>query len=1214
MKLPAIAFLLALPVFAGQSLILSPGVTGTVGDPYLADTQSWRAEFQIHGWTPPAAGIYYSYIFRLNGTGVSASITYPGSIAIIDWRDSYTCSATLSVTGRTNVLVRVQRDVSKMQLTGEVWNFDGTSYASVVCPLTSINAYPTSNFDGILGTATTDTKLAFLRVDKALVPLGSKPPTTANAGTWTELRLDGGPAGLQDSSGNNHHASLGGPAYAPTPNQTPFAFIKAAGAPFWSDWISLRAGHPAQLDGSRSYSLADASDAVTYRWQQVGDPRGIRWSSYTAEKPVVEGLVFGTYKFRLEAADVNGAAAAAELEVGAVATDDNGVVVNADPNVDKLFGPMIAFGASPWGYMDERAMTATKLRSAAYDAAGLNPPSWEIQRAGTVSYTAEGKTTTLSAGISSTDMTITLTDSSPLDWSELPTRIIVGWPQEEIRICGRDGNTLTVCYDGRAYRYGTPYYHGPAANWPSGTTVRQLKVMGTGTEFLKDFCPAGAGWNGTVSYSSGQMQVTPGSAVVVGVGTSWTAENAGGRVVRIEGTHGGVPFVFHAYISSVGSPTQLTLNRVYPADAEAGTFAYSIVNAEMRWITLHYTRTRDGSDAQIYYMTSGCESDTALYRYMWWDALRGEHTNQRYSYMDGLGYVSAYGASFYGEDLAHYALYYRSGWTFARDAARKIGDYYVKSPQLAGGDAGGIPLLYGGGIVGGVASAVLEGRTQWSDLRGLVQLGARNASLPCNGADTRDSSYMLMFLALGAVFDPDETQRANWKAKLGEAYTRDNNCRGADNSWSTGFYFNSANYPPLTATDGSAVVTGANLPSHICLGKASGTLSVTTGSAEVTGTGFVSGRKVVITGIRDGETYVGSFNFRLNSSSSMTLSGLWPGNTDGAASYNLEDNSSLGYDGNFMTTIGTSENDPRTSKNWSCVWDNSSQITLNRPWVKPEGGSETVYLYKGNLAGRGQQPYMLSMKTRQMSYAALVDDPALAADYGALGPLAAQWVKDYGYDPVTQGLYYGRGFGFCEPPLTAPASPLFDYRNPECNYGLNPGAIRAARVLTAEGSNALRILYEAFPTEANREWGDRAYGSIWGHPAYTTGGVYSDSNYVRDENSNGALGAYKWTGFFFGMGMAHQWPAARLGGVRPPAPVTAHLDFDLASVASAAGVRVTVTQPSGAKTEYSCSASPCAVIVDQRQGAHWVQMKYVSASGAVLAEGEPELLQVPCGP
>ena len=53
----------------------------------------------------------------------------------------------------------------------------------------------------------------------------------------------------------------------------------------------------------------------------------------------------------------------------------------------------------------------------------------------------------------------------------------------------------------------------------------------------------------------------------------------------------------------------------------------------------------------------------------------------QYSVMDRYGYASAFGPNFYGEDLAHRALYYRSGWTPALQAARVFGDNFVNSPQ-----------------------------------------------------------------------------------------------------------------------------------------------------------------------------------------------------------------------------------------------------------------------------------------------------------------------------------------------------------------------------------------------------------------------------------------------------------------------------------------------------------------------------------------------------
>ena len=191
----------------------------------------------------------------------------------------------------------------------------------------------------------------------------------------------------------------------------------------------------------------------------------------------------------------------------------------------------------------------------------------------------------------------------------------------------------------------------------------------------------------------------------------------------------------------------------------------------------------------------------------------------------------------------------------------------------------------------------------------------------------------------------------------------------------------------------------------------------------------------------------------------------------------------------------------------------------------PSGSNYHIYSY--GLAGYGQQPYMLGIKSTVMKWASQNDDPDIAAGYATLLPLATAWIKSTGYDSVTQGMHYGRIYEYCEP-ATAPAG-VFDYRTPGCTFGLNPSAVRAARVLNGEVTSALRVPYEANPSAENKEWGDRVYGSIWGYAPYTTGGVYTDSNYVRDENSNGALGAYKWTGFFFGMGMAHQWPAVRLG-------------------------------------------------------------------------------------
>jgi hypothetical protein len=251
---------------------------------------------------------------------------------------------------------------------------------------------------------------------------------------------------------------------------------------------------------------------------------------------------------------------------------------------------------------------------------------------------------------------------------------------------------------------------------------------------------------------------------------------------------------------------------------------------------------------------------------------------------------------------------------------------------------------------------------------------------------------------------------------------------------------------------------------------------------------------------------------------------------------------------------------------------------------------------------------MLGIKLMQMKLASQIPAAPFAEKYAELAKEGATWIHDVGYDPVTQGMHYGRVMQACEPQTFPPPGSTFGSRTPGCNYGLEPGAIRAARVLTAEASQALRVYYEATPTPEAKAWGDTAYGSIWGNPVYTAAGFYSDPNYVKDENSNLGLGAYKWTGFFFGMGMAHQWPAVRLGGVAPPRNRTVSLQVKQ-GVGST--TRIWVTAPSGEAKAYKCgTAAACDVVVDDRQGSHWYVVEYLSADGKVDSRSDPALIAV----
>lgn len=1200
-------------VFGGQSLV----VNGTISNgsfPSRSKALPWRVELYLHDW---ADAIPTSHVAIAHGVGFQADIMNlsPGRIILqaYSWwdGDGSVCQIDLSNMSPKGLYLRFQRDPAAKISYCEVWNTNGIRLHS------SNHVYSfdyTYDFNGIEvgdNTPSAPRSIGFFRIHSTIVPLNSRPPVTYDPDDvllWWKFDGD-----LSDSSGHGYEGVFSGGSsvkYAATPRQGAVAFPKTYGAPGWSNWVSLRAGVPQQLDGSASYSQGDSSSSVTYLWQQVSGPTNLIWDAPDSATPTIRGLIFGTYVFRLGVKDVDGMTGAADLTVGAVATDSKGVVVQANPAADLLFGPMIAFGKNPWGYADERALTATTLRSAAYDAAGVASPSWTTPQTGTVSYDLAARATTVAAAITATDRFIQLSDVTQFDLTTFPTLILVGnAPFEEIHICSASGNRLEVCYDGRGWRTGADY-HLPAQAWIAGAKVFQLKMTGKGTQFLRDFCPAGPGWSGTISYQNGSVAVTAGSASVKGQGTAWSNLNAGGRAIRIEGTHGGgTPFVFHAYVSIIDSATSLAMNRPWPIDADSGTFNYTLINADTRNITPHYDR-RDGTDGQIYFITSGCESDTDLYRYLWWDGLNGAQADKPYSWMDGWGYVGDFGPNFYDEGLAHYALYLRSGWQPALEAFRKLEGQeggsnpgWLWYPELAQGDAGGIPRRMS--IMGAVVAAVLDGKaSNWSALRTLATRGIAAIGDDCD-ADTRENAYALSWLALAALFDPDLNQRANWVTHLSDAYARDNKCKNTDNSWRTGEYWNLGT-PPLSVTNGSAAVTGTGIPATICQHSGTATnVSVTNGSDIVTGTGFVAGTKISIDGTLGGVPRYYAFDFILDNAGQVHLSGMWPGDTANGLTALIDSD-------DYNLSFGTGASDPQLAKNWSCTWNNSSSITLDRPWDGPS--SSDVYGYRGNLSGLGQQPFILGIKTLQMSLASKVPSSPLNTNYGALAVQAANWIKDSGYDPVTGGLYYGRIFSHCEPvyaPSSQPAA--FFFRNPQCSYSPKTGIDQnnaIARALNGEAQNAIRILYENAPTVENKTFGDKFYGSQWGAPGYTQPGFYSDGD-TTSNIGNGSLAGYKWTGFFFGIGMMHQWPAVRLGGVQPSDSVSVPVNFDLGSKSPAVEARVTVTQPSSAQAVYHCSTSPCSISIDRRQGAHWVSIDYVSDSGPVVSSAAPYLLEAP---
>jgi hypothetical protein len=1217
---------------------------------------SFRIEAFIHDWGATLPFIVFRSWTYNGGFYLQGYHGGPGDDRVF-WTDSgvtgysgSSCQISLPELDYQQLIVRFQRDAVNKTGTCEVWGPVGGKWISIYSQIYSFTGASagSGNFliDGPLD-------VAFFRVQSTILPLNSIIPLIAdNTNTILNFKFDGN---LTDSSPNGGFCTVtGGSSFVTTPALPTVARIKA-GATLWSDTTTIRAGYPAILDGTASYSQADTSSMVTYLWSQApsGGPTPLQWDNPTLAQPTITGTVFGDYTIDLVVTDVNGNQGETTVDVGAVATDNNGVVINANSAVDQIFGPMIAYGKNPWGFEDNLAMQATSARFNDYQALyGLSATwpyaPWETPLPGSVSYTWDGvgmapisaPGTTISSEIpASGPASFTVTNVAGLDLSELPTRVYVwaasspfAW--EEMRICSAQGNTLTACYDGRGWSDPISARLG-AQDWPAGSNIGQFKVTGQGTAFLSSLCQGGPQSPvGQVAYSAGSVGVTSGSANVAGTGVSWSSPTVlPNDAILISATHGGQPFVFVANISSLTDATDLVLSRPFPADADSGTYSYSLVTTgeasnQALFAVLHYTRP-DGSDAMKYWPGAyACESDTSLYLEPYWDDPTYDQSAQEarsYTWMPGNWWInesSTGGLDFYGEDLAHRALYYRSGLTMPLSAANMIGDTWVSMPMISG-KMYGSPLFNGGLAIGGIADALLSTtphKVQWSDLRGFASQGVTLLGWDCSIAgDSRDTGYQLAWLALAALYDPDTTSTAApggipwqtyWRNQLSTMYARELGCKRGDNSWASGFYWNNSG-DPITLTSGSNIGAGTNISNPgACLGVASGTGAAANGSGIVSGSGFVSGALIAITGTKSGAPFTMWQYYTLNSSSQIALNSgaTWQGDS-GAVTWMVDNGSSF-------TVFMQSNDDPMGAEQWSCIRNSDSQITLNRPWDGPSGA---YWSYQSIVAGIAQQPYMLGIRQAAWRWASLAasaaGNPTLAANFSSLRYAAGMWIRTTGFDSaITDGMFYGRVQSGCEP-ITPASMGGGCYSASPSN---SPYDTIAMRELTAESSPSLWSYADSGAPD-NVTWGDLAYGSLWGYAPYTAPGYCAPADQLTEQNGSAGsaspsifppYNSGKWTGFFFGMGMTHQWPAIRLGGVQPPRDVNSSVPFSLP--AGAVQVQVTLTAPSGAVGPPFVCATTCAAVTDARQGAYWAHLVYQDSSGGTVSTAE-ELLSTTAG-
>lgn len=257
--------------------------------------------------------------------------------------------------------------------------------------------------------------------------------------------------------------------------------------------------------------------------------------------------------------------------------------------------------------------------------------------------------------------------------------------------------------------------------------------------------------------------------------------------------------------------------------------------------------------------------------------------------------------------------------------------------------------------------------------------------------------------------------------------------------------------------------------------------------------------------------------------------------------------------------------------------------------------------HSGPISGQGTQPFILGFLANAMVNAAEAVKTS-HADASALAKKfvvdAVNWIRNPaygGYRTDWQGLWYGRVFIGCEPNPAATSTCMGS--EPEDN---TPSSVR---YLAAETMHAFASAYLYSQDPGILAAGDALYGAMYGRqggPVVPNDGI-DLCDFLCDGSWDVSHNKAKTFGFAFGWGNGASWPAARLGGAQRTTTRRLAVPFSLSSASTATHVRLRVTEPTGASTEYVCTTSPCNATVESDGAENLVSVEYLNEAAKPAA-------------
>jgi hypothetical protein len=337
-----------------------------------------------------------------------------------------------------DILVRAQRDVANSRWTLEICPTQTQNSAACVVSTSPITSIASSSWSGMQLNLSTGYSVGFLRWFSTAVPLGTTIPVGAAVPDIADWEFQGN---LVDQV-HGLKFSGGSVSYSPRPGFPPVCNPGAQTA--------FRAGFAGTLDASGSYPL-DGGNSVSYDWRQVSGPVTLTWNGPRTAKPGITGMVFGTYVFQLRVTDSSGQTSTCTLKDGAVATDNNNVVITGNSLVDTLLGPMVRLGTNPWPWFDNRHIAAGNVQTANLDT--YYKAYWNTPSPGTITVIS-GSTTVTGQG---TAFTSTFCGGPGAPAAPNGTAIIVWYPIPATHQTGRRILPVASCQSDNRLTLSSPW-------------------------------------------------------------------------------------------------------------------------------------------------------------------------------------------------------------------------------------------------------------------------------------------------------------------------------------------------------------------------------------------------------------------------------------------------------------------------------------------------------------------------------------------------------------------------------------------------------------------------------------------------------------------------------------------------------------------------------------------------------------------------------------